>query len=356
MKDGSRVTLKDIARQVNLSIGTVDRAIHNRGRISQETRETVLEKLRELGYTPNTLARALGRSKAMRIVFLSPDCNGFWQEMIRGAGDAAASLADYNLKFEHISVGSEDNVLGGADLIRKAADDRPDGLLAVPLNAYLAQAHIDRAVENGVCVATVNRDSPDSRRLFYYGENPYGVGMAIGAMQAKLLQAGGSAAFLKQDPGNPNFEQRVRGWRDSIAKYAPRAAVAGPYPYAKGEAVAYEIARRLLAQGGDLQAIFADTSTGAAAAAQAVFDAGRAGTVSVVGIDVNERTLALLDGGAMLAVIEQSPYTQGWEAVRLMHRVLMEGYEPEASRFYTKLEVYVDSRHYFANHPETRER
>jgi LacI family transcriptional regulator len=351
MKENKRVTLKDIARQMDVSIGTVDRAIHDRGRISPETREMVLEKLKELGYTPNTLARALGRGRPTRIAFLSPDSNGFWQDMIQGAMAAAASLADYNLKLDILSAGSEENVLGEAGLMEEAVAARPDALLVVPLNAYLMQMHIDKAAESGIRVATVNRDSPDSRRLFYYGENPYAAGLAIGAIHGKFIPKNGCAAFMKLNPGNPNFDQRTKGWRDALAGYAPEAALPGPFEYTEDGEVAYAVAKRLLSQKIRPQAVFADTAGGAIALAQAVRDAGLAGEVCVVGIDVDERTLELLDSRAMFAVIEQSPYTQGYEAVKLMHRVLMEGYEPDRSRYYTRLEVYLDRRHYLANTP-----
>ena len=42
--------LKDIARMANVSIGTVDRVIHNRGRVSKETREKVTKAILDIDY------------------------------------------------------------------------------------------------------------------------------------------------------------------------------------------------------------------------------------------------------------------------------------------------------------------
>ena len=51
-----RVTIKDVARLAKGSKGTVDRVIHNRGEVSEESRAKVLEVIEELGYTPNMYA------------------------------------------------------------------------------------------------------------------------------------------------------------------------------------------------------------------------------------------------------------------------------------------------------------
>ena len=53
------IGLLEIARLANVSLGTVDRAMHNRGRVSEDTRKRVLAIARQLGYKPNLAARAL---------------------------------------------------------------------------------------------------------------------------------------------------------------------------------------------------------------------------------------------------------------------------------------------------------
>ncbi len=54
-----KARLKDIATLSGVSLGTVDRVIHNRGQVAEKTRERVLQVAKELNYTPNIMARAL---------------------------------------------------------------------------------------------------------------------------------------------------------------------------------------------------------------------------------------------------------------------------------------------------------
>jgi LacI family transcriptional regulator len=49
----SKIRIKDIAEKAGVSIGTVDRVLHNRGDVRSETREKILQIVKEMGYTPN---------------------------------------------------------------------------------------------------------------------------------------------------------------------------------------------------------------------------------------------------------------------------------------------------------------
>ena len=48
----------------NVSIGTVDRALHGRGGIKEATRKRILQIAEQIGYSPNLAARALSGAKA----------------------------------------------------------------------------------------------------------------------------------------------------------------------------------------------------------------------------------------------------------------------------------------------------
>ena len=61
------VGIKDIAKVLGVSIGTVDRAIHSRGGISPITRERVLKMAHMLGYRPNLAARYLKAPRKLRL-------------------------------------------------------------------------------------------------------------------------------------------------------------------------------------------------------------------------------------------------------------------------------------------------
>jgi LacI family transcriptional regulator len=69
-------TIRDVARLANVSIGTASKALNKSGRLSTETRETVLRVAREIGYRPNDLAQSLHRAQSRTIGIISNDSFG----------------------------------------------------------------------------------------------------------------------------------------------------------------------------------------------------------------------------------------------------------------------------------------
>ena len=66
----NHATIKDVAREVNVSIATVSLVINNHGRISQDTRKKVLKAIRKLNYHPSRSARGLVSRKTGNIGFI----------------------------------------------------------------------------------------------------------------------------------------------------------------------------------------------------------------------------------------------------------------------------------------------
>ena len=87
----NRVGIERIARRANVSIGTVDRALHGRRGINQKTRDRVLRVARELGYEPNLAARALsfGRFRKRICVCLPHESHYFYSRLWEGIYDEA---------------------------------------------------------------------------------------------------------------------------------------------------------------------------------------------------------------------------------------------------------------------------
>ena len=72
MKNGDQVRIKDIAAKAGCSIGTVDRVIHNRGKVAEPVRKRILEIIKELNYKPNVNARVLASKHPLNLGILLP--------------------------------------------------------------------------------------------------------------------------------------------------------------------------------------------------------------------------------------------------------------------------------------------
>ena len=76
----AKLTIKQIAAQAGVSIGTVDRVLHKRGRVSKETEALVLEICRKNDYAQNIEGKAMAmqrRARTVAVVVRALDMNRF---------------------------------------------------------------------------------------------------------------------------------------------------------------------------------------------------------------------------------------------------------------------------------------
>ena len=89
-----------IAEMANVSIGTVDRALHGRGGIKDATRQRILQIARQIGYTPNLAARALSvtKSSARIGVCMPREIHFFYDQLWSGVLDEAKRVAQLGIQ------------------------------------------------------------------------------------------------------------------------------------------------------------------------------------------------------------------------------------------------------------------
>src|SRR5688572_12534999 len=93
------VRIKDIAEKAEVSKGTVDRVLHNRGRVSEEARDRVLKIIQEMNYEPNLIARTLKTNKIFNIAAIIPDplIDPYWEAPKAGLEKAEKELRHYGI-------------------------------------------------------------------------------------------------------------------------------------------------------------------------------------------------------------------------------------------------------------------
>ena len=84
-----RVTIRDVAAEAGVSIGTASKALNGQGKLRAETRERVAEAAKRLGFAPNTLAQALLAGRSFTAGMITTDSFGrFSIPVMLGAEDA----------------------------------------------------------------------------------------------------------------------------------------------------------------------------------------------------------------------------------------------------------------------------
>ena len=78
-----KIRIKDIAEKAGVSVGTVDRILHNRPNVSKEAREKVEQVMKEINYRPNRYASALAYNKHYTFFIIVPqyEREAYWHEV-----------------------------------------------------------------------------------------------------------------------------------------------------------------------------------------------------------------------------------------------------------------------------------
>ncbi|MBR7093856.1 MAG: LacI family DNA-binding transcriptional regulator, partial [Prevotella sp.] len=82
-----QIRIKDIAQKAGVSVGTVDRVLHNRPNVSKKALEKVKKVLEEMDYQPNMYASALAHNRSYTFYLIMPKhaSEAYWQEIEEGA-------------------------------------------------------------------------------------------------------------------------------------------------------------------------------------------------------------------------------------------------------------------------------
>ncbi len=120
-----RVTARDVARALGLSTMTVSRALNRRPNVSEDTRALVFRTARQLGYSPNAIAKSLALNKTYTIGVVVPEIShSFFPEAIRGIEEVVCS-AGYHIILTH----SAERANRERDALEMLGSKRVDGIL-----------------------------------------------------------------------------------------------------------------------------------------------------------------------------------------------------------------------------------
>jgi len=129
-----KIRIKDIAKMANVSVGTVDRVIHKRGEVSEDSYKRIMAILEKTGYKPNLVARSLSSNKIFKITALipNPSQDEYWKMAAEGIRQAEEEWSHYrvNIQTFHFNLYNKSSFKKSAkDLIKL----NPDGILTAPI-------------------------------------------------------------------------------------------------------------------------------------------------------------------------------------------------------------------------------
>lgn len=203
-------------------------------------------------------------------------------------------------------------------VLEQAIARRPNGLVVVGFEPSL-NAVVDKAAAAGIPVVTVDADLPGSRRVAFVGTGNYRAGAEGGKKLAALLDGKGKVALMTK-PGQSNLEERIRGYKDALAKF-PQMEVVQVADTQSDPTVAAQAAAALLQKFPDLAGIACVEAAGGSGAATAVKEAGKVGKVKIVSMDRGNDVLEYIKDGVISATVAQQTALMPFYAVQILYNL-----------------------------------
>lgn len=241
-----RVTIKDVAKKVGVTPATVSMVINNNPKISQKTREKVLEAIKEMNYHPNYIGRSLVKGKTNNIgVVASFFASLFALESVRGIEQVLRNT-QYNLIL-YSTRGLEEKE---ADLLQRIYyERRADGLIIISLKADINI--VKEFKKEGVPIVFIEELVEGAPTVKF--NNIKG---AFIATEYLIKKGRKNIALVVGDKGL-NAEERVKGYREALNKYGlqyneDNVINVLNYSFEEGE----EILDIILEKGGKIDGVF----------------------------------------------------------------------------------------------------
>jgi ribose transport system substrate-binding protein len=237
----------------------------------------------------------------------------YWKS---GAAGFAAAGAEYAVTVDTRGPAGL-NPQAEVDEFKAMVARKPAGILVSVANSKLMTPEIDAAIAAGIPVITIDSDAPESKRLYFIGTNNREAGRLGGHRASAQLNGKGNVVFFT-NPGQPNLEERLKGYQDVFAGF-PGIKVVDVFDIKADPGTALDQAAVYLAKTGPARIdafICLDSRSGSNVA-----EAFKRRSITdrlLIAMDVDTDTLQLVGDGTIDSTISQKPYTMAFLGLKAL--------------------------------------
>lgn len=310
--------IAEIAKEAGVSVGTVDRVLHNRGRVSAETKAKIEKIIKENGYVPNQIARNLKMGSKLSFGVLIPKLDsesGYWRKIYNGIKQAEREIAAFNISIyiEEFDREKKDDLLNGA---KKLLNNKVNAIAFAPIKNYeskillkligkIPYAFFDSSLEN---------TSPISENV----QDAYNSGYCAGRL-AKLFSPNGNNYISIQMYKNAfNQNERIKGFNNY---FASSDCSLKTYIYDREKNISINsFIQKIIDENQKTDGIF--VANHAASIIAKYLNNKVRYLPPIIGYDLVDENREALISGKISALISQEPKTQGYNTIMDLYKIL----------------------------------
>ena len=323
----SKIRIKDIAEKAGVSVGTVDRVLHNRPNVSKKALERVNKALEEMEYKPNMYASALAYNRTYTFVMFVPRHNSeaYWQEVEEGANKAEELRRDFqiNLKYVHYKRFDNEDFERGA---RECMEYEPDGVVIVPAGMEPTRKLTEKLHHDGIPFVMLDSYMPDLHPLSFFGQDSFCSGYFAAKMLMLIASNEKQIMLMRQThDGMVTTKQQANrevGFRHFMLDHYPNIKIVELNLPLEGDKRSYRLALdNFFKQYPDIHHCI--TLNSKAHIIGEYFLANNLRDKQVMGYDMVPKNAECLRQGSISFIIAQHGYQQGYSCIETLFKAVV---------------------------------
>jgi len=235
----------------------------------------------------------------------------YWQAAGGGLSKAAAQL---KVRSDFLGPNNYDPK-AERDALDQAVQQKVSGILLAVTDPALLKDSIDKAIDAGIPVVTIDSDAPASKRLFFIGTNNYQLGVTGGQRLAQELKGKGNAVVFTM-PDQHNMQDRLRGYRDALERTGIK--ITRVVDIQGDPRIAFDTTTQILGKEKDQVDAFVCLEAQSGKEVASVLNSYKVTGKVVMAMDTDPETLEWIQKGGIAATLAQKPYTMAFIGVQML--------------------------------------
>lgn len=347
-------TIKDIAKAAGVSIGTVDRVIHNRPGVSPTTRDKVKKLLKEMNYAPSQFAQALvnsGKTRKLGVIYPQAEMS-FWSEVHRATIDEQANMSAYGIEIvvkTTKTYGYEEQL----KTINELEEEGVSGIVTIANHPENLNKKIEDLHSKGIAFATIVSDAPDSHRICFHGLENISAGEVAAKLMNLYMGDTGNIAIIGVHPDAKCIDDRITGFVQKTNQLSQTITIEKIVKNKEKDSSSNEeyatiisrLVEQLLDENPNLTGIYLTNSL-THCVAEVVAARNLSSHITIVGHERTPQNVQYLSEGIIDAIVFQDQYSETVEALRDLEKHVFQGVTPKIETNFVPINIMISENIY----------
>lgn len=326
----NRVTLKDIAEKLNVSVGTVHRVIYNKEGVGQKLRQAILEEVERSNFKIDETASALRRNE-INIAIVLPQAIGedsyFFSSMWESAKEMALEFKKLKVNLQF--VGMQNDIKQQNETLARIYDENIEninGLLTIACDEKETAEWVNRYSNRGVPVVLVNTDAKKSKRISFVSVSYNEAGQLAGEAMCRFLSGKKEKILvLAGDKNTYSHREYVKSFEKYVNEFNSQYEIIKIYGFRTP--VLREKLVNILEEHPDITGIFSSNAINTYIMCEVIQTLKLSGEIITLGADVFDEITQFFHDGTLTASIYKSPKLQIEKAIQILYEHIIRNYD-----------------------------